>query len=40
MHSFALASVVGICNFVIFHNIKFSRHIWDWCCHLAVENGS
>ncbi len=27
-------------NFVIFHQIKVAKHIWETCCHLAAETGS
>jgi hypothetical protein len=26
-------------NFVIFHQIKVAKHIWEPCCHLAAETG-
>jgi hypothetical protein len=29
-----------ISNFVIFHQIKVLKHIWDQCCHLMTETGS
>jgi len=27
-------------NFVIFHQMKVAKHIWDPCCHLVTQSGS